>query len=100
MSDNVGVKGGTAMPVVGIRELSRNTSKLVEEVQATGQAYVVTRHGAPAVALVPIPAELLEDLVLARAPEFIKSMQEADEALAEGKTRSLASVLAEIESRT
>jgi prevent-host-death family protein len=81
--------GVNVMPVVGIRELSRETSKVVEGVQRTGRPTVVTRNGRLVAALVPIVEDELEDWVLANAPEFVTSLHDADEDLAAGRTTSL-----------
>jgi prevent-host-death family protein len=81
------------MPVVGIRQLSRDTSKVVQEVQASGRPAVVTRNGRLVAALVPIAEDELEDWVLANAPEFVDSIRDADEDLAAGRTTSLDALL-------
>lgn len=81
------------MPVVGIRELSRETSKVVEGVQRSGRPAVVTRNGRPVAAIVRIAEDELEDWVLANAREFADSVNEADEDLAAGRTTSLVELL-------
>lgn len=75
------------MGTVNIRELSRKTGEVVEEVVTTGRPTLVTRHGRVVAALVPIDEEALEDFVLANAPEFVASMAEADEDLRAGRSR-------------
>lgn len=84
------------MPVVGIRELSRNVSGLVEQVERTGEIVLVTRHGRPVAALVRVDRDSLEDLLLAHAPEFIDDMRQADEDLAAGRTQPLEEVMADL----
>lgn len=86
------------MTSVGVRELSRRTSALVDRVRRTGRPIVVTKHGAPAVALVEIDRYALEDLILATVPEFTRGLKRADAELRRGKTRELSEVLAEIRS--
>lgn len=83
------------MPVVGIRELSRETSKVVEGVQSSGRPTIVTRNGRLVAALVPIAEDELEDWVLANAPDFVDAMRDADEDLAAGRTTSLDALLAD-----
>lgn len=85
------------MPSVSIRELSRNPSKVVAEVAATGRPALVTRHGRAVVALVPIDEDELEDFVLSYAPEFIRSRKEADEDLRRGRTREAFGFFDELE---
>jgi prevent-host-death family protein len=52
---------------VSIRELQRNASRVVEHVSATGRPALVTRHGHPVAALVPVGERDLEDYMLAAA---------------------------------
>jgi prevent-host-death family protein len=52
---------------VSIRELQRNASRVVELVAATGQPALVTRHGHPVAALVPVAEHELEACILAAA---------------------------------
>jgi len=85
------------MATVSIRELTRNTSGVVDEVARTGRPAVITRHGAPIVAVVPIDEDELEDAVLARGSEYLSAMLAADAELAGGATRPAADVLAELD---
>lgn len=55
------------MSTVSIRELQRNASRVVDDVAASGRPALVTRHGHPVAALVPVAERELEDLVLAAA---------------------------------
>lgn len=82
---------------MSIRELSRNASGVVDEVAASGRPAIVTRHGAPVVAVVPIDEGELEDLVLARAAEYLADMGKADAELAAGRTRSAREVFDELD---
>ena len=78
------------MAVIGIRQLSRNTSQVIKEFEATGEPVIVTREGRPIGALVPVDQSQLQDLVLATAPEFRESHERAKADVEEGATRSLA----------
>lgn len=84
------------MPTVGIRDLSRNASKVIDEVQRSGRPFIVTRNGEPVVGLYAIDPEKLEDFVLAHAPDFTAARAEADEALARGDVEYLEDVLSEL----
>ena len=84
------------MGTVSIRELSRNASGVVGDVARTGRPALVTKHGAPVAAVVPVEADDLEDLVLSKAPEHLADLTAADEDLAAGRTRSADDVLAEL----
>ncbi|MGH9066252.1 MAG: type II toxin-antitoxin system Phd/YefM family antitoxin [Acidimicrobiales bacterium] len=73
------------MATVGIRELANNTSAVVDEVARSGRPALVTRHGKPVAAVVPVDEEELLDWVLANAPEYVRSMAETDAAIAQGE---------------
>ncbi len=85
------------MAVVGVRELVRNARAVIEEVERTGRPTIVTRRGRLAVALVPLDEQAIEDYVLATAPSFVRGMREAERDLREGRTRSLAAFLDQLE---
>jgi prevent-host-death family protein len=82
---------------IGIRDLARNTSRVIEEVERSNEPALVTRHGRPAVAVVPIDHDELEDWILANAPEFVSGMRQAERDIAAGKLHRLHDVMAEIE---
>ena len=84
------------MSTIGIRDLARHASQVVEEVERTGKPTLVTRRGRPAVAIVPVAIGDLEDFILATAPEYVEGRRPADEEMRTGKTRSLASLRAEL----
>lgn len=85
------------MPTIGVRDLQRNPGRVLDELARSGRPAFVTRHGQPAAVLLPVDADALEDYVLANAPEYVAGMQEADEDGREGRARSAADVIAEIE---
>ena len=85
------------MPVVGIRELARQVSRLITEVEENGEPAVITRHGRAVAMIVPVNATALEDFVLANASEFVDGMHAANAELAAGRTRSLADFRTELE---
>jgi prevent-host-death family protein len=84
------------MDTIGVRDLSRHPADVIDEVERTGRPVLVTRRGRPAVALVAVNPEELEDFILANAPEFVRGMGLADQELAAGETRPLGEVLSEI----
>lgn len=85
------------MASVGIRELQRDTSGIVGRVAETRRPAFITNRGEVVAVVLPVDPEALEDFVLAGAPEFVHSMEEADLDLIEGTTRSADEVFAEIE---
>ena len=80
---------------VGIRQLQRDASGVVGYVTRTGRPAFVTNRGEAVAVVYPVDPEALEDFILANAPEFVRSMAEADLALMHGHTRSARDVLAE-----
>jgi prevent-host-death family protein len=86
------------MPFIGIRDLSRQTSRVIKEFEATGEPVVVTREGRPIGALMPISEAQLQDLALATAPQFrapSASPGGSGESGSPGATRSLREAAAE-----
>jgi prevent-host-death family protein len=69
---------------VNVRELARNTSKVIDDVSKRHRPTLVTRGGRPVAAVVPINADALEDWILANSPEFVDGMRLADEELKRG----------------
>ncbi|HEY2282562.1 MAG TPA: type II toxin-antitoxin system Phd/YefM family antitoxin [Solirubrobacteraceae bacterium] len=87
------------MSTISIRDLQRNTSGVVADVADSKHTALVTRHGEPVAALVPIDAQDLEDYLLSKVPGFAEDMAAADRALADGQTRSAAEVFAELDAQ-
>lgn len=85
------------MAAVGIRELGRNPSKVVDEVESTRRPALITRHGKPVAAVVPIDDDALEDWILSTAPEFADDRAAADREHAAGETVDLDDVLEDLE---
>lgn len=83
------------MPHVSIRDLQRNAGGVVAEVASSGRPALVTKHGRPVAAVIPISEDDLEDWVLANAPEFVAGRRKADRELAAGETTSLEDFLAD-----
>ena len=83
---------------IGIRDLARRASQVVEQVQSTGRPTLITRNGKPVAALIAIDESELEDWILSHAPEYVRNMQEADAEMAKGEQgRRLGQVLAELQ---
>jgi prevent-host-death family protein len=82
----------------GIRDLARQASQVVDEVEKTGKPALITRHGRPVAALVAVDENELEDWILDNAPEFVRTMRSADREIAAGKKgRPLDEALSAIE---
>jgi prevent-host-death family protein len=81
----------------GIRDLQRRSSQIVREVEKTGRPALITRHGKVAAVLFPLDADEFEDYVLATAPEFVESFEEAERDLREGRTMPAEEFFAELD---
>lgn len=81
------------MAITTMRELLRAPGKAFESVDQ-GETCLITRHGRPVAALVPVDQADAEKFILAAAPEFAESRREAEHADSEGRTSSLEEVAA------
>ena len=88
------------MAAVNVRELARNTSKVIDAVERSKRPAIITRSGRPVAAVVPIDPDALEDWILANAPEFVEGMRAADEEFRRGETISMDELFARIERRS
>ena len=77
------------MAVINVRQLSRNTSRVIGDVTKTRRPALIMRSGKPVAALVAVDAPDWEDWVLANAPEFVDGTRRADEDMKRGRTISL-----------
>ena len=82
--------------VIGVRDLAKNASAIVNGVSSGNERAVITKRGLPVAVIVPVDSTELEDYVLANAPESVSAMSEANAELADGRTISLEDVLAEL----
>jgi PHD/YefM family antitoxin component YafN of YafNO toxin-antitoxin module len=85
------------MSTIGVRELARHASSIINDIEQNKQPALVTRRGRPVVYMLPVDSEEFEDFVLSHAPQFVEGMPAADRELAAGETRSLADARAELE---
>ena len=84
------------MAAVNVRELARNTSRVIGDVARRKRPTIITRGGRPVAAVVPIDADALEDWILANSPEFVDGMRKADDELRRGETIGLDAAYARI----
>lgn len=85
------------MATVGLRELSRETRKVIEELEESREPVLIVRRGEPIAALITVDAENANEMLLASLPEFVAERERADKELEAGRTRPLSDVMAEIE---
>jgi prevent-host-death family protein len=79
----------SVMSTIGVRELARNASAIINELDETKEPAMITRRGRPVAYMLPVDSEQFEEFVLANAPEFVKGMAAAYRELARGETTSL-----------
>jgi PHD/YefM family antitoxin component YafN of YafNO toxin-antitoxin module len=82
---------------IGVRELARHASSIVNGIEQSKEPALITRRGRPVVYMLPVDSVEFEDFVLTNAPLFIEGMADADRELAASETASLADVRAELE---
>lgn len=85
------------MSTIGVRELARHASSIINDIEQNKEPTLVTRRGRPVVYMLPVDSEEFEDFVLAHAPQFVDGMMTADVELAAGETVSLAEARVELE---
>jgi antitoxin (DNA-binding transcriptional repressor) of toxin-antitoxin stability system len=85
------------MPVVGLRQLSRETREVITQLEVDGEPVVITRQGQPIAALTAISQEDVASFALALAPELVAGRERAAAAIAAGEGEPASQVLAEFE---
>lgn len=65
------------MKFVNLRELERETGKLIEQVH-NGEKVIITKRGKPQAILFPLSEDEIDDLVL-NSPQFMKTVYAAIE---------------------
>jgi PHD/YefM family antitoxin component YafN of YafNO toxin-antitoxin module len=85
------------MSTIGVRELARHASSIINDIEQNKEPALVTRRGRPVIYMLPVDSEEFEDFVLAHAPQFVDGMAAANAELAAGETVSLADVRAGLE---
>ena len=66
------------MATIGVRELKANASRVLAEVEKSGEEIIVTRRGKPCVKLVPIGAAQEEERTLQSLRGALLSLPELD----------------------
>ena len=85
------------MAAVNVRELARNTSKVIGDVARRKRPTIITRGGRPVAAVVPIDADALEDWILANSPAFVEGMRKAEEEFRRGETIGMNELFARLD---
>ncbi len=85
------------MSTIGVRELAKNASSIINDIEQTGKPALITRRGRPVAYMLAVDSEEFEDFVLAHAPEFVEGMATANAELAAGETVSLAAIRRDLE---
>ncbi|GHF04271.1 type II toxin-antitoxin system Phd/YefM family antitoxin [Pseudolysinimonas yzui] len=89
------------MNTVSVSEAKDNLSALVESVESTHDAVVITRHGKPAAVLIsPDDLDALQEtLAWLSDPHHAAEMAEAEDDIVKGRMRSLEEVRAQLAKR-
>jgi prevent-host-death family protein len=66
------------MAIIGIRDLLHASKDILARVENEQEPFLITRHGQPVAALVPVDAAEAERYVLASAPELVESRRRAE----------------------
>ena len=77
------------MTTVNTIELKTHANRLLNKVSSRHQVVLITRHGRPCAALVPVTEENLVDLLWEFSPEVRKRLQTSVDELRAGKGESL-----------
>ncbi len=85
------------MSTIGVRDLAKRASAIINDIEQSKEPALVTRRGRPVVYMLPVDSEEFEDFALSQAPQFVAGMKMADAELAAGETVALASVRGELE---
>jgi prevent-host-death family protein len=86
-----------AVPLVGLRQLGRETREVLDRLQEDGEPVVITRHGRPIAALTAISEEQAAALAFAVAPEFVESRGRAAKAIAAEEGTPVSRLIAEFQ---
>jgi prevent-host-death family protein len=85
------------MSTIGVRELAKHASAIINDIEQTGEPALITRRGRPVAYVLAVDSDEFEDFVLAHAPEFVEGMATANAELATGETVSLADIRRDLE---
>jgi prevent-host-death family protein len=77
------------MSTIGVRELARRASAIIDDIATKKEPALITRRGRPVAYVLPVDSEQFEDFILANAPEFVAGRTAADAELRAGETISL-----------
>jgi PHD/YefM family antitoxin component YafN of YafNO toxin-antitoxin module len=85
------------MSTIGVRELAKHTSAIINDIEQTKEPALITRRGQPVAYMLAVDSDEFEDFVLAHAPEFVEGIATANAELAAGETVSLADIRRDLE---
>jgi antitoxin (DNA-binding transcriptional repressor) of toxin-antitoxin stability system len=80
------------MAIIGIRELLRDNKKIIERLQSEQEAFLITHHGKPVAALVPVDPANAEQFLVAANPELNKTFRDAARAAEAGEELETVSI--------
>jgi len=84
------------MITAGVRELKNKTSELLKKARTEGSV-IVTSHGKPVAAVIPLDPEDVEDFLLAHNPKIQAAVRRGIEDAKAGRVYEVAELLEEAE---
>jgi antitoxin (DNA-binding transcriptional repressor) of toxin-antitoxin stability system len=60
------------MSTIGVRDLAKHTSAIINEIEQTREPALITRRGHPVAYILAVDSDEFENFVLAHAPEFVE----------------------------
>ncbi len=85
------------MSTIGVRDLAKHASAVINNIEQNKEPALITRRGRPVAYVLPVDSDEFEDFVLTHPPQFVEGMAAADSELVAGETVSLTDVRAELE---
>lgn len=84
------------MITAGVRDLKNRTSELLRKARSEGSV-IVTNHGKPVAAVIPLDPEDVEDFLLAHNPKIQAAVRRGTEDAKAGKVYSVEELIEEEE---
>jgi prevent-host-death family protein len=81
------------MPIANVRKLQQSAKALLERVERDREPFVITRHGRPVAALVPIDPDDAERYLISTAPSLLETRRRAE--AGSGETQPLQEMASE-----
>jgi antitoxin (DNA-binding transcriptional repressor) of toxin-antitoxin stability system len=84
------------VPVIGVRQLTRETAAVLKQLESDREPVVITRQGRPVATLAAVNPDEVRDLVLGLAPELAETDSTVDVEPGDNRIRTLDEVAEEL----